>query len=64
MVSLKDDTTAPKAKVRLDSPSGISPQKNMFDKIKPFLITAVVALIALGMFNRFAPMSLKKIVNG
>jgi hypothetical protein len=36
----------------------------MFDKIKPFLITAVVALIALGMFNRFAPMSLKKIVNG
>ena len=36
----------------------------MLAKIKPFLITAVIAIIAIAAFNRFAPATLKKIVNG
>lgn len=38
--------------------------KVMFDKIKPMLITALIAIVAVGVFSRFAPASLKKIVNG
>jgi hypothetical protein len=36
----------------------------MFDKIKPFLITAVIAIIAVGFFNRFAPDSLSSLITG
>ena len=36
----------------------------MLQKLKPFLITAIVAIVAVGLFSRFAPASLKKIVNG
>ena len=36
----------------------------MIDKIKPFLITGLVAIVAVALFNRFAPASIKKIVGG
>ena len=34
------------------------------DKLKPYLITALIAIIAVGLFTRFAPAKLKSIVNG
>jgi hypothetical protein len=41
-----------------------TPQLRMIDKIKPFLITALVAIVAVGLFNRFAPASVKKLIGG
>ena len=34
------------------------------DKLKPYLITALIAILAVGLFSRFAPMKLKMFVNG
>ena len=34
------------------------------DKLKPYLITAIIAIIAVGLFSRFAPAGVKKLVNG
>lgn len=36
----------------------------MFNKIKPILITAVIAILAVAAFNRFAPSPLKTAING
>ena len=36
----------------------------MLNKIKPFLITALVAIVAVALFNRFAPDSIKKLLYG
>lgn len=34
------------------------------DKIIPYLITAAVAILAVGLFNRFAPQGLKDLIFG
>lgn len=33
-------------------------------KLKPILITAVIAILAVALFNRFAPAQVKSAVNG
>jgi uncharacterized membrane protein YqhA len=33
-------------------------------KLKPFLITAVIAILAVALFNRFAPASVKSAIQG
>ena len=38
--------------------------KRIMDKLKPYLITALIAILAVGLFSRFAPMKLKMFVNG
>lgn len=59
------DATTRTRPARPATPLGDSPpNKNMFDKIKPILITAVIAIVAVGLFSRFAPTSVKKLVNG
>ncbi len=36
----------------------------MFQKIKPILITALIAVIAVSLFSRFAPDSVQSLLTG
>ena len=46
---------------RIPAP-GVLPR--MLNKIKPFLITAIVAILAVALFSRFAPAWLQNLLTG